>query len=205
MSEFEVRTYRDRVIWGPFADVAPVDIDELESVIGSALPADYRDFISTANGGTLPYAVRLPPGEDDGELLEFSSLTRVHGDYGLAANWTSYADTVMAENLPPNLLQVAHDGGGSTLYLDLNEDSYGSVWAFVFGLPEWAGGRRSNMGGQVAPNWNAYLDMLTIDEDYASELWDEAKAEPTSEWSFAVVAWLDSGLPGWRQRPWAAP
>ncbi len=204
MSRIEVRTHRDRLVWGPFSDVGPADIDEVENTIGRALPVDYREFVSIANGGTLPYAVRLPAGDEAGELLEFSSLTQVQGDYGLAAGWARYGETVMAQTLPADLLPVAQDGGGSTLYVDLGEETYGSVWAFVFGLPEWTGRQPSTMGGRVASSWNAYLDVLTIDEEYARELWEEATADPFDDWSSAVVSWLDSGLPGWRQRPWAS-
>ena len=206
VSTVEVRVYRGRVLWGPFNAVGPKDVDLVEHVIGRALPKDYRGFISAANGGTLPYAVRLPPQSDnDGKLIEFSALRSVRGDFSLTASWNDFGSTVMAEHLPHGLLGVAQDGGGSTLYIDLRDESFGSVWAFVFGLPEWTGSSRSNMGGLVAPSWDAYMDMLTLEEDYAQEVWQEAQIDPDEDWTRAVVAWLDSGLPDWRTAPWAKP
>lgn len=203
VSALEVRSYRGRVLWGPFDDVEPGQIGELEAAIGRTLPADYRQFISVANGGTLPYSVRLPPDAAGGELLEFSALTRVRGTVGLAEAWKNFGNTVFAEHLPHGLLEVAQDGGGSTLFIDLRDESFGSVWAFVFGLPEWTGSSRSSMGGLVAATWSAYLDMLTLEEDYAREVWAEAQVNPDAAWTAAVVAWLDSGLPEWRTASWA--
>ena len=184
MSSVEVRTYRNRVLWGPFETVTASDLDNVERSIGRALPSDFREFILLANGGTLPYAISLPPGDQEGELLEFSDLNPLSR---LPEGWSGYPGTVMAEHLPALLLEVARDGGGSTLYLDLGQETFGSVWAFAFGLPAWTGRRETNMGGQVAPSWNAYLDLLVIDEDYAREVWEEAQEGP-DEWAAAVVA-----------------
>ena len=205
VSAVEVRVHRGRVLWGPFDDVMAADLDHVEQAIRHTLPDDYRDFLLVANGGTLPYAVRLPPEDAGGELLEFSALTRVGGAHGLAAAWSNFGNTGMAKHLPRGLLETAQDGGGSTLYIDLRDDTFGSVWAFVFGLPEWTGSNRSTMGGPVAPSWNAYLDMLTLDQGYAQEVWEEAQANPDDEWTEAVISWLDSGLPDWRTASWAVP
>lgn len=202
VSAVEVRSHRGRVLWGPFDAVDLDEVEQLEQTIDRRLPADYREFIVLASGGTLPYAVRLPPGDADGELLEFDTLTRVGGNFNLAAAWKNFGNTVFAEHLPNGLLEVARDGGGSTLFLDLRDESFGSVWAFVFGLPSWTGSSRSTIGGQVAPSWNDYLDMLTLDEDYAREVWEEAHINPDPDWTTAVVAWLDSGLPEWRTASW---
>lgn len=201
----DVRAYRGHVLWGPFDAAGPKDIELVEQVIGRALPRDYRDFILAANGGTLPYAVRLPPEGDGGRLLEFSTLRSLRGNFSLATAWTNFGSTVMAEHLPHGLLAVAQDGGGSTLYIDLRDESFGSVWAFVFGLPEWTGSSTTNMGGLDASNWDAYMHMLTIEEDYAQEVWQEAQIDPDEDWTRAVVAWLDSGLPDWRTAAWAGP
>lgn len=202
MSTVEVRTYRGRVLWGPFVAVNEAQLEQLEQTVGRRLPAGYREFVALANGGTLPYAVRLPPKDPDGELLEFSTITRVDGDFDIAAAWKNFENTDFAEHLPQGLMEVAQDGGGSTLFIDLGEESFGSVWAFVWGLPSWAGSGRSTMGGQVAPSWNDYLDMLTLDEDYAREVWEEAQINPDPDWTNAVVTWLDSGLRDWRTTSW---
>lgn len=45
--------------------------------------------------------------------------------------------------------------------------------------------------------------MLYIEEDYAQELWEDAQGD--ADWRAAVGSWLDGGLPGWRDLPWASP
>jgi cell wall assembly regulator SMI1 len=190
------------MLWGPFEDVGAADLDRVEEQIGESLPEDFRAFLLVAHGGTLPYAVRLPPGDETGELIEFSSFASLHGDWSLSRRWDNFPATFMAEHLPHGLLEVANDGGGSSLYVDLRSGTRGKVWAFVHGLPDWTGANRTDMGGEVAESWDSYLDLLTIDEDYAREVWEEANAKPDASWIDAVTEWLDSGLPNWRSLNW---
>jgi SMI1 / KNR4 family (SUKH-1) len=68
------RQYRGLLIFGPFEPVDPQEISALEREIGQAIPAAYRTFLDVANGGTLPYSVRVPPGPQ-GEPISFSDLT----------------------------------------------------------------------------------------------------------------------------------
>ncbi|KRC53021.1 hypothetical protein ASE19_11555 [Nocardioides sp. Root79] len=191
------------MLWGPFEDVDAADLDRVEDQIGERLPDDFRAFLLVAHGGTLPYAVRLPPGDEAGHLIEFSSFAGLRGDWSLSRRWADFPATFMADHLPHGLLEVANDGGGSCLYVDLRPGTRGKVWAFVHGLPEWTGLNRTNMGGEVAESWDAYLDLLTIDEDYARDVWEEAVSSPDASWMTAVTAWLDSALPNWRSRGWA--
>jgi len=188
------RRWGDLVLWGPFAPVSAADLDRVEGVVGHRLPPDYREFLTVAHGGTLPYAVRLPPGDTDGDLIQFSTLFTGTGEgpETLLGEWRPQASAP--------LLPVAQDGGGSTLLLDLRD---GSVWAFVRGLPTWAGGSGQDRGGQVAGSWTRYLGMLVVDEDMAQEVWEDARNGAGPEWSASVRRWLDAGLPGWRARPWA--
>src|ERR671911_624970 len=79
------RQYRGLVIFGPFEPVDPQEISALERVIGQAIPPAYRAFLDVANGGTLPYSVRVPPGPQS-EPISFSDLYRLgrdrHGEFG---------------------------------------------------------------------------------------------------------------------------
>src|ERR671912_1054098 len=98
------RQYRGLVIFGPFEPVDPQEISALERVIGQAIPPAYRAFLDVANGGTLPYSVRVPPGPQS-EPISFSDLYRLgrdrHGEYGwgtplragstTAAGWVGWA------------------------------------------------------------------------------------------------------------------
>jgi hypothetical protein len=79
------RAYRGRIIFGPFAPMHPKEVSTLEGEIGRPIPPAYRSFLEMANGGTLEYSVRVPPGPD-GEPISFCNLYRLgrvdHGDYG---------------------------------------------------------------------------------------------------------------------------
>jgi hypothetical protein len=195
-----IRQYRRRTLWGPFAPIERDDLSQVEGAIGRPLPRQFSEFLLVANGGTLPYAIRLPPDDPDGRLISYDMH---HAADTLAAEWRGFPSTYLAELLPPDLLPVARDAGGSQLFLDLRDQTHGQVWAFVHGLPEWAGGDGGDRGGVVSPDWDGYLAMLTIDEDYASDVWADARAGHDDAWTTAVIAWLDSGLPDWRSRGWA--
>lgn len=200
------RRWGDLVVWGPFAPVTEADLDEVERVIGRALPADYREFVLVAHGGTLRYGVRLPPGDPDGDLAEFSDLFRAVGEGPgtLIGEWRSHPGSHLAEYFPAPVLPVARDGGGSVLMLDLREGSHGTVLAYVAPLPGWAGGDGRGHGGVVAPSWTEYLGMLTVDEDMAREVWQDARDGAEPDWLPSVTHWLDSAFPDWRSRPWAS-
>ena len=200
-----VRRWENLVLWGPFSSVSDTDLDRVERTIGVALPPGYRRFMKVAHGGTLQYAVRLPPDDPTGRVVEFSNLYEVVGDGSgtLIGEFRAHPSTFMAEELPAPLLPVARDGGGSELYLDVREEFHGTVWAFMHGLPHWAGGDEQDRGGVVAASWDDYLGMLFIDEEMAQEIWEDAVAGAEDDWLGPVMDWLDAGLPGWRDLPWA--
>lgn len=197
------RRYENLIVWGPFAAIDAHGLDRVEREIGRALPNGYRQFLFATNGGRLKYSVSLPPG-GEGELISFDELTPASR---LSQAWQDHQVEAEMAGFPPDLLPVANDGCGSRLYLDLRPATHGQVLAFVHGLPEWAGGDGGDSFGPVATNWNEYLELLTFDEDFAEVTWEdvcEDDASPANRaWKEAVIAWLDAGLPGWRQREWA--
>jgi cell wall assembly regulator SMI1 len=199
------RRWGNLVLWGPFTSVRETDFDRVERVVGVALPPGYRRFMKVAHGGTLQYAVRLPPDDSTGQVIEFSSLYDVVGDGSdtLIGELRAHPSTFMAEALPAPLLPVARDGGGSQLYLDVRSESHGTVWASMHGLPHWAGGDGQDRGGVVAASWDDYLRMLFIDEEMARGTWEDAVDGAEDDWLQSVIDWLDAGLPGWRNLPWA--
>jgi cell wall assembly regulator SMI1 len=203
--EDKERRWGNLVLWGPFAPITAADLDEVERAIGRPLPRDYRGFLEAAHGGTVQYAVRLPPDDPDGDWLEFSELFTAVGEGPgtLIGEWRSSPRNYFARFLPAPVLPVANDGGGSVLLLDLREETHGQVWAYVHGLPPWAGGDARNSGGLVAESWTEYLSMLTVNEELARDIWEDARDGAEPGWLPSVVHWLDAGLPGWRSLPWA--
>jgi hypothetical protein len=184
----------------------------LERELGRAIPPAYRRFIEVANGGSLPYSVRVPPGPQ-GEPTNFSDLYRLgrdrDGGYGFGSLLGEYRflpETELAEHLPvATLLPVARTGGeDDTLFLDLAPDRYGQVDGFVSGLPAWTGLHTQDMAGVLAENFDAYLDSLFIEPDVAAAIWsDYAGQDAADVWQPVIEQWLDLGLPGWRSEPWA--
>jgi hypothetical protein len=210
--EVLARQYRGLVIFGPFGPVHPEEISALESETGQAIPPAYRSFLEVANGGTLEYSIRVPPGPE-GEPIGFSNLHLLgrdqHGEYGwetLLGEYRRLPGSWLAQHLPvATLLPIARTGGDDQVFLDLAPDRYGQVLGFVHGLPEWTGLRTRNLSGVLADDFDAYLDGLFIDPDVAEDVWsDYAGQDPADPWRRVVEQWLDVGLPGWRSRPWAA-
>jgi hypothetical protein len=206
------RAYRGRVIFGPFAPVHPEEVSALAGEIGQPIPPAYRSFLEVANGGTLEYSIRVPPGPE-GEPIGFSDLHLLgrdqHGEYGwetLLGEYRRLPGSWLAQHLPvATLLPIARTGGDDQVFLDLAPDRYGQVLGFVHGLPEWTGLRTRNLSGVLADDFDAYLDGLFIDPDVAEDVWsDHAGQDPADPWRRVVEQWLDVGLPGWRSRPWAA-
>jgi hypothetical protein len=207
-----VRTYRGRHVFGPFAPFAHEELGVLERETGRPLPADYAAFLEVANGGRLEYAIRVPPGPE-GEVVGFSDLYRLgrdsRGEYTwgtLLGEYRRQSDWWLAGEMPmAHLLPIARTGGeDDTLFLDLGADSYGRVCAFVSGLPLSWGRRTENVFAVVAPTFDDYLDTLHLDVDIAEDSWaDVAGLDPSDPNRLNVKAWLDDGLPGWTDEPWA--
>jgi hypothetical protein len=207
MTRIEVRTCGPVLVWGVFQPLRRRDWHHLRREIGHAIPDDYRSFMEVANGGVLPYSVSLPPG-GDGEPIGFNELHTVtpdpRGDYAwgtVIGERRQMQDAYWADVVPSDCIPVASDGGGCQLFIRVSEGHSGEVWAFVHGLPAWAGGDEKDSGGIVAPSWNDFLDLLYIDDDLAEIQWSDSADQP--EWRASVVRWLDGGMPGWRDRSWA--
>lgn len=199
------RIYRGRYVRGPFASFTQESLDLLQAELGLPIPDQYLAFIQANHGGTVEYSVKLPPGEH-GEPICFSDWFSLEPNAGGAFSWGSVLgewrlskEAHHSSELPEDLLPIARDGGGSTLYLRLGPDHAGEVWGFVHGLPAWAGGSMTDSFGPVANSLDEYLDSLIVDEDLAEIGWTDRDPD----YEDVTVAWLDSGFPEWRTRPWA--
>jgi hypothetical protein len=207
MAEEVMRRYRGRVLYGPFASLDPGDMQALEAETGYPVPVAYRAFLEVAHGGSLDYSVRVPPGPD-GEIIAFSDLYRAgrddRGEYGFGTLTGEYRQWAKIIGAGRALLPIAHNGGGDTLFLELDGQSPGRVIAFIHGLPSWTGLTGQDTVAVVGDSFDAYLDSLFISEDIAEMAWEDAQNIDSSDpWHDAVEAWLNEGLPGWRERPWA--
>jgi hypothetical protein len=195
-----VRRYRGVVLIGPFMPL-PVDaVAVLEAEIGQPLPAQYRSFLDVAHGGEFLYATRVPP-DPSGEVMEFG-FTPLGTDAGEENVLSSYrAGVRYGPDRMRRLLPIARDGGGSTLYLDLDPEHVGRVWAQVTALPDWAGGRSRGVFA-LADTFDDYLDQVFVDPDVAQDAWEQSDYRGGEEYRRALAACFDQSLPGWQERNW---
>jgi hypothetical protein len=211
------RRYRGRFVWAGrrrgFQPAEPAEFAALERELGAAVPPAYRAFLTAVNGGHLEYhAIRVPPGRA-GELVEYGDLYRLgrdpDGGYGwgtLLGEYRQQTRSHLADRLPlAGLLPVARTGGDDDrLFVDLRPEGYGRVLGYRCGLPAWTGLPTDDWFGELAPDFDAYLDALVVDRDEAADAWaDAAELDPRDPVRLAVVQWLDQELPGWREAPWA--
>jgi cell wall assembly regulator SMI1 len=98
-------------------------IVELERMIGSSLPYDYRRFLSEVNGGRpSPNAFEGPTG--DGSVLNwFFTLNQEEPIYFLPGVIDAYN-----ERIPPQLLPIATDPFGNVVVLDVGAKSVGAIY-----------------------------------------------------------------------------
>ena len=142
MPEVLARQYRGLVIFGPFGPVHPEEISALESEIGQAIPPAYRSFLEVANGGTLEYSIRVPPGPE-GEPIGFSNLHLLgrdqHGEYGwetLLGEYRRLPQSWLAQHLPvATLLPIARTGGDDQITTGAGYDLiFGGTATETYGL-----------------------------------------------------------------------
>lgn len=108
---------------GPPANAA--DVPKFEELIDAALPADYRSFLSQANGGFIPWGKDGPLVLYDGP--RYASVAHVFGfreehHYSLIDN-----NRDLGVLLPEDLIGIMDDGDGNLICLGISGEVYGEV------------------------------------------------------------------------------
>lgn len=210
MSEELSRWYRGRLVVGPFRPFDIAELEELEREVELPLPSSYRSFLEAAGGESLTYSVRLPACEPE-PVQSFDDLYQLgrdgDGEYGwgtLLGEYRRSRDGWLAGEVSlAGLLPIARNGGSDTLFLDLNPATHGQLHAFVHGIPH-PGYLSKGVFTKVADDFDAYLDSLAVDPDFAADSWaDVVNSDSTDPWRRTVEEWLNKELPGWRAEPWA--
>lgn len=106
---------------GPTVDAAV--IDAFEQRLGAQLPADYRHFLLTVNGGWAADSYHHPPSGP--------------GDIGIRALWGVGIDdvnssmernlAVFADRYPSDFLPIGEDSGGNLILIQISGDDVGSI------------------------------------------------------------------------------
>lgn len=106
--------------------VTEADVAAFEALLGRLLPADYREFLLTYNGG-LP-VVTL--GEDiDGTEFMLSGLRSLHPDamdepYAAHLSTPARREGDYGWGLPADVLEIANDPGGNLFTLSLDDPAH---------------------------------------------------------------------------------
>ncbi len=165
----------------------PEIVDGFERRVGARLPEDYRSFLSAVNGGrpfgpegSGDYAMvdidwhgRPPQESDDRAILDVLLSAEDWNDSFSGGRNPAltldgvYTDFVATERrIPPGMVAIGRDPGGSLFVLDVAAGRPGEVW---FWAADWFDRSRldsdpfHNMA-RLAPSFSGLLDMLVFED-----------------------------------------
>lgn len=191
--------YRHIVIEDPLPAPTPEELAAVEREVGVALPADFAEFLTLAHGGTVEYLF-----DADGEEIPLGSIFRAGGEdtneHGYGTLLGELRQMRAYQGLPKQVLPFAHGGGDVPVYLDLTSEGKGRVVAFLRGLPEWTGLRRYSAFIPVAPSFDAFMNVLRLDEENAMENLQNALVRGDKVIISRNVDYLNLALPDWKIR-----
>lgn len=101
--------------------------DELEAIVGAAIPLEYIEFIRSADGGHPEASCFSVPNGDVGNIVEVDTFYSI-ANPDLESIKSALAD--YASILGPKTLPVGRDGGGNQFYI-LLDSLPSSVWLYV--------------------------------------------------------------------------
>lgn len=102
------------------------DVEQLERLVGAALPADYKQFLTRNNGGRpAPSTFSFEQyGKPQESLVDwFFTLDDKEEDYLLSKEIEVYTDRT-----PAQLLPIATDPFGNVVLLDVGAKSVGAIY-----------------------------------------------------------------------------
>jgi hypothetical protein len=180
------------------ADPAPstADVARVEGLLGAELPQSYRDFLAVGNGGNLEYVVSVAFPDGHVEDMSFGAFFTLGSSGRRERAMDELLRARKGYKIPPGVLPIARDGGGSILFLDLTTEGQGRIVAFVEGLPAWTGRRAESGFIEVAPSFDAYVAALRIDKESVLDTLQHDARELSHV--AATEEWLDIGMPDWR-------
>ena len=107
-------------------EVTESDLRAFEEQLGVTLPEDYRSFLFEVNGGrTADEATKFSFGRGRTNLNSILSLKDPKGVRNIEER-----NELIRDDLPPELLLIASDDGGSRICLCIRGEHKGEVWFF---------------------------------------------------------------------------
>jgi cell wall assembly regulator SMI1 len=149
----------------PQAPVTNDQINRAEEHLGIKLPADYRKFLMTSNGGRPePDQIEVSWSEDQSRCNHWrtSLVSRFLSIYdGEKANFLEYNQETFKDRIPKDTIAIAYDAGGNLILLGVGEDNIGKVlfWVKDYEVEEGEEPGYENVGF-VANSLAEFLDKL---------------------------------------------
>jgi cell wall assembly regulator SMI1 len=123
-------------------------IAELEKIEGITLPADYRAFLQTHNGGR-PIPDQFPIGADNGSLLD--AFFRLGEGEGRISDLQTNCDQFRGK-IPHSMMPIGRDARGNIILLGVHGEPYGRVFFLDYMNPRPI--------FEIAPSFEAFLDSF---------------------------------------------
>ncbi|RUS65664.1 hypothetical protein CUZ56_02750 [Saezia sanguinis] len=173
------------------------EIATLENALGASLPKSFMTYLQVANGGQHDYLLDIPVEQGKVDAICLGELFCTHNDgflQEIIAEQNSY------RKIPPGVLPFATDGSNYA-YLDLRENAQGRIAVFLEALPvesKWSRHDHKNGFFEIAPSFDAYIDMLHSDLEAILELFSKEAPPLDTKQRQAWAQYLDIAYPEWR-------
>ncbi|MBH0055420.1 SMI1/KNR4 family protein [Pseudoalteromonas sp. SWXJZ94C] len=103
-------------------------IPKLESLVGSSLPSDFKDFLLNFGGYEIvppdsldrSYMIKLPKLKGGRESIYLSHSTNIRGMISACNEWGS--------SLPPKSILIEATGDGSNIFMSMTPGSIGEIY-----------------------------------------------------------------------------
>ena len=146
------------------------DMEAWEQSLGISLPADYREFMLTFNGGSLrPFAFDLSiPDWDFTDKVHALNYLFDWKEVGKRSQWRMEPPL---RNIPPDRLAIGSTISELTLTLSTDSGRFGAIDAWLrdtFNV--WGEGGNTRVL-PVAPSFSAFLAMLHDSADTYHHFW----------------------------------
>jgi hypothetical protein len=124
-------TKRKFEILYPQAAPTQTELLEIETLVGTELDHEFKEFLQFGNGGIFPYYIDvLSEGKEDvyGFVHLFSTHRQYDNDNYYIPAMTHHAREIY--EIPDQILPIAQDDGGQMLFLDLSSNTKGRLVTF---------------------------------------------------------------------------
>ena len=157
----------------PDLSALPATIAAWEAAKGRALPATYKTFLTTYNGGRiypLIFDVRRPP--EAWGLSDYATYIEVLYDWDYAIN--QWNQQTYSDGTPPDMFFIGCNPGGLEILLSLKPETHGQI--FNWRGSNWSWGDEGNTDADLylqAQNFVEFIgQMYETPDGQGMDYWD---------------------------------